>query len=478
MFREPSEEIVSRSLIVRLALVIALAVFAAACGSSGSDEETTQQTATTAAPEADSPDEPSGTDASDDPPEPEADVELFDSYEGVTADTIKLGAVITDLDELRELGLVDINQGDRHLIYETLVAHLNANGGVLGRQVELIAELYNPVFNASAEEACVKLTRDENVFAVLGGVAGPARDSIACFIDTNETIVIGGTHTPAHLEAARAPWIAMDTSGRRRYEATIGLYHQEGLLDGVIGVIDDSSEHESITVDVVVPAIEALGYEVKTQVTSNVPQGDEVALAQQISVLAERLKQDNIDTLVVVQSQIALGLALVREAGYEGRVLTADAGVQLNTIGSLDERDPAIYDGAYGAMGLSNDEVWELPETQECVSRFTDAHPDIDVLSTSDVQDGEPDWLIGLLAPCRYLDTFKLIAEAAGADLNPESFLAAAKTTGSFSLAARPFNSLGEGKLDADDGLRLGIFDSTAGPSGSIVPITDFQDIG
>ncbi len=471
-----------------IAVLLALAVIAAGCGSSDTDNAddaaggtSAAGIASTTAVEGDPGPDTAPTDGSSDPDEsvaPDPSVALFDSYEGVTADTIQLGAVVSDLEELRELGLVDLNFGDPDLIHQTLIDDLNANGGVLGRQVNLEVVAYNPVFNASAEEACVKLTQDENVFAVLGGVAGPARDSIACFVDANETIVVGGTHTPAHLALARAPWIALDTSAERRYEATIGLYDQESLLDGTIGILDDSSEHETITVDVVVPALEALGYEVVTQATSNVPQGDEVALAQQIGVLAERLKQDEVDTLVIVQSQVALGFALVREAGFEGTVLTVDSGVQLSNIGGLDERDPSTYDGAYGAMGLSNDELWELPATQDCVRRFTDANPEIEVLPIDQVQDGEPDWLTGLLAPCRYVDLFKLIAEAAGADLNPESFLAAANATGSFELAARPFNSLHEGKLDADDGLRLGVFDSTVGPTGSIIPITEFRDIG
>ena len=50
---------------------------------------------------------------------------------------------------------------------------------------------------------------------------------------------------------------------------------------------------------------------------------------------------------------------------------------------------------------------------------------------------------------------FKLIAEAAGADLTSSSFTEAAKNLGSFEVALMPFGSLGEGKSDAADSLTL-----------------------
>lgn len=463
---------------------------AASCGSDSEDTSTDSDDGSAAEAQADATDEPTEDaqpEVTEDPTEaatdeateePTAEVELFDSYEGVTADSIEVGVISPDLDELREMGLVDVNNGDVPLIWDTLIADFNANGGVLGRQLELSYTEYNPVFTESADEACIQLTEDEKVFVVLGGIAGPARDSVICIVETNPTPLIGGVHTPEHLSRAVSPWIATDMASERRHQATLALYDQEGLLEGNIAVFDDSSERETISEAVVIPALNDLGYEVTTHVTSNIPQGDEVALADSVAVFAERLEEDGIDTLLIVQSQINLGLPLMLEAGFEGTILTIDTAQALDTLGSSDERDPAIFEGVYSPFGLSGDESLEFEASQACVEAFTSANPDIEVLPPSQVPDGDPSWWGGLAAPCRYLEVLKMVGEAAGADLNPDTFLAAAEGLGSFELPGRPFNSLGTGKLDADDNLRVGIFDPSLGENGGLVAVTELQDVG
>ncbi len=110
-----------------IAVLLALAVVAASCGSDDTDNAAGPTSTDSAAGSTDT-DSPSSTDGSAStaggasttavaPDEPSVD--LFDSYEGVTADTIKLGAIVTDLEELRELGLVDLNFGDPDLIHQT-----------------------------------------------------------------------------------------------------------------------------------------------------------------------------------------------------------------------------------------------------------------------------------------------------------------------------------------------------------------------
>lgn len=476
---------------IAIALLALLALVAAACGSDsdegGSETETeaTEEAAdegaateeATETPTAEATEEAAATEEPTEEPTPE--IELFDSYEGVTADTIEVGVIIPNLDELREMGLWDANNGDVPLIYDTLINHVNASGGILGRQLEYTLTQYNPVFTEQADTACFELTQDERVFVILGGITGPARDSTLCILETYPTPLIGGTQTPEHMSRAVAPWIAADMAAERRHEATLALYDDLGLLEGKIAVFDDSSETETITRPVVVPALEELGYEMALPVlTSNVPQGDEVALAAEVAVFAERLDLEGIDTLIIVQSQINLGLALMREAGYDGTILTIDSAQALDTIGAGDEHDPAIFEGSYGPMGLKAEESILTERSQECVAIFNEANPDIEVKASSDVPDGEPDWWAGMGAPCRYVDLLVAIGEAAGADLNPDTFLAAAEGLGAFEVASRPFNSLAVGKYDADDNLRIGVFDASQGENGGLDPVTELQDIG
>lgn len=451
-------------------------LLAAACGDDTDTDSGDDATVTVPAP-ADEPSDVESGDESGTTTVPAADQELerFASYEGVTADTIRIGVVWSDLDALRELGLVDINYGDIPLVWQTLIDDINANGGVLGRELEMVFEQYNPVINATIEEACVKLTQDEKVFAVVGSLAGPAIESILCFVDINETILVAGTHRPDLLERARAPWITTGWSQDRRYAELLDLYEQEGLLEGRLAYFDTSPEHDGLTERVLLPALDALGKEIVTPLTHTGPAGDEVALAQQVEVFAERLEQDDIDTLLIVQSQIALGLPLMREAGFDGTILTIDSGSFLSGLGSFDEREPEVYEGTYGPTGFSSDDVWAMESTLECVQSFTAANPGIEVIPSSEVPQGEPQWASVIIPACRFLQVFTTVAEGAGVDLNPETFQQAAFGLGSFELPGQPFNSLSEGKLDADDGIGLGVFDATIGEFGGLRPITPYQ---
>ena len=72
---------------------------------------------------------------------------------------------------------------------------------------------------------------------------------------------------------------------------------------------------------------------------------------------------------------------------------------------------------------------------------------------------------------------FTMVAEAAGPDLTPDSFLAAAESMSEFTLPGQPYNSFGMGKYDASDSFRLSVFDADAGGAdGALVPISEVMD--
>ena len=64
------------------------------------------------------------------------------------------------------------------------------------------------------------------------------------------------------------------------------------------------------------------------------------------------------------------------------------------------------------------------------------------------------------MRPCNQLETFKLIAEAAGPDLNPDTYGAAVASLGKYSVAMQPFASLSADKSDAGDVVTLYSWDT------------------
>lgn len=443
------------------------ALVAAGCGENTAETDTNQPSTGAAV-------EGTTTTVAADPPGPE---NPSTSYRGVTDDTIRLGVVWSDLDELRDMGLVDINYGDIPLVWQTVIDDVNAAGGVFGRQIEMVFDTYNPVEATSVEEMCIRLVEDEEVFAVVGSLAGPALEGILCILESQETMVLGGVHRPELLDRAKAPWITTEWSQDRRYTALLDIYEREGLLDGKLALLDDHREHEGLTSDIVLPKLDDLGRSLSVEFTSTASGGDELALESQIGLFTERLVTENIETLLIVQSAIALGLPLVREAGFDGTILTVDSGSFLAGIGGFDERPPEIYEGAYGPTLFGSDDVWAMDSTQECEAVLERAHPEIDVIPSDQVPDGEPQWATPLLASCRFIWLFDIIGERVGEDLTPEAFEEAAYSLGSFELPGQPFNSVAPDKLDANDGMGLGVFDPTIGEFGGLRPVLPYINV-
>ena len=118
-----------------------------------------------------------------------------------------------------------------------------------------------------------------------------------------------------------------------------------------------------------------------------------------------------------------------------------------------------------------------MESTRECEATFEAANPGIDVIPSDQVPDGEPQWATPLLAACRLIGLFDIIGETAGAELTPQTFESAAYTLGTFELPGQPFNSIGPDKLDANDGMGLGVFDPAVGTEGGLRPVLPYVSV-
>ena len=186
-----------------LAVILAFALIAASCGDDGTDADAGGDTTSTAVPDDPAPDDtaPDGTAPADSTTT--APVELTASWTGVTEEVIRLGFTTTDLVRLREMGLVDIDRGDPQVALDALIADVNARGGIHGRMLEAYLEVIVPVDATAADEACVRMTEDIGVFAVLGPFVGPNSDLNPCINSRNATIIVGGQPNAEQLAGVR-----------------------------------------------------------------------------------------------------------------------------------------------------------------------------------------------------------------------------------------------------------------------------------
>ena len=120
-----------------------------------------------------------------------------ESGPGVTATTIKIGFIIVDQTNLKKLLQFESpDVGDVKGQIETLVAKVNADGGVAGRQVEPVIVVYDALTDTpdNEEKLCRTFTEDNPVFAVVlyGQVQSNSRP---CYAE-RRTLMIDQTFFP------------------------------------------------------------------------------------------------------------------------------------------------------------------------------------------------------------------------------------------------------------------------------------------
>lgn len=357
----------------------------------------------------DKPDEPT---AADDPRAP-----------GVTDDAIKVGITYVDLEAVRQF--VDLDQGDYEAAYQAVIDDINASGGIGGRRIEPVFAPVSPLGTAPAEEACVKLTEDEDVFAVIGFFQD---DAVSCPVVDHGTAAIGGVMTKVRHDAADAPWFTTEAGEDADLDA-IRAFAEAGELDGKLGVFGSILNQDEVD-DSVVPLLDELGIEPTDVAILDAPMDDLAAQNQATGVIAERFRSKDIEKVLAVGSAavpIANGLA---SQEYRPQLLfTSRISIEAYT-GGLDP-DLSMLEGA--VLGSIEILTYDEPDMQACLDRLGEAGI-TDLEDPSTLDPGAPTPYISAATACRNLGLFAAIAEAAGEDLNYGTFGAAGESLGKLHL--------------------------------------------
>ena len=342
------------------------------------------------------------------PPDPRAD--------GVTDDTIRLGITYVDLESLGDV--VDIDHGDYQAAYNAVIDDINADGGINGRRIEPVFAPVVPIGTAPADEACVKLTEDEQVFAVVGFLLD---DTPLCYLSLHNTPVVGGVITEERLGQAEAPWFGVVPGVEHVTTDLIAAFADDGVFEEArVGVIALPAD-ESLMNEVTVPALEDAGVEVVDAAVIDADPDDQAAALQQVGVIAERFESEDIDTLVVVGNAALTTAQGLERLDYRPRLASTGFESLASYVVSEGGFDAEVVrdaiTGGYATSGVQYDES----DMQECASLVEDATgeplPDPDTVAP-----GEPEPYVSAFAACLQLSAFRAIAEGAGEDLNNGTF--------------------------------------------------------
>ena len=481
-----------------IAMLMALAVVAAACGGdddadSGDAPAPAPATEAPAEPEPE-PEAPEETALEEPEPEPEApeeapeeepefqpapteepepEIELTATWRGVTADTITIGVTHLDIEQLVELGFSPATWGDQELVIRALADDINERGGINGRQVEVIIDKYNPIGATEAEAACLRVTEDNEVFAILFGFLGPAEVANTCIVGTQETVLVGGTITAERLAEARAPWVNERVTREVSTGALFTLLEAEGMLEGrSIAVVADLSAAPQL--EEVAGLLREHGVEPVLEVATSSQVADLIAQNQEWAALSERIRAAGTDTILLVGNASA-GISNAALNGLEVDIWATDASGLGSNIGANVEPEDARGVTTVGAM--TNAQIYETdPRFKECLDAVTSRHPDIEIKHPDTLEEGEPLWFTSLAGHCRFFQLFELLATAAGPILTHETFAEAIANIGEFSIAGQPYASLGPDKLSSNDSFQLLEQDPDLGARGQLVPIGPMRD--
>ncbi len=339
---------------------------------------------------------------------------------GVSKDDIKLGVTYVDLDAIRDV--TDISHGDYKTTYNAVIDELNKKGGINGRKVVPVFAPINPIGTAPAQEACVKLTEDEKVFAAVGFFYF---DGPLCYVAQHDTPILGGTMNPTYLQQAKAPWMTLD-SGPEVTPRAVDALVKSGDLKGKIGIVGVATEEKNLLDAAVLPALKRNGIK-NTVAIIDAPLNDTVAATQQAGTIAEKFKSEGLKTVLLVGATPSAFSNALKNTDYRpklvGTPFSTFQGAALNKA-----TDPALWKGSATADIAAD---FNDPSLQQCYGTVEKATGKTIVERP---EPGTPDYQASARAACQYISLFSQLAGAAGKDLTVAGFGKAAAKLGSVTI--------------------------------------------
>jgi hypothetical protein len=331
---------------------------------------------------------------------------------GVTDDAVKIGITYVDLEAISDVVVTD--HGDYEATYRALVDDLNERGGINGRTIEPVIAPVNPIGTEAGEAACLKLTEDDEVFAVIGFVQG---ESVLCYVETHETAVIGGDMTPERLERAKAPWFSAEPSSDLQADV-VREFAEAGALEGTLGVVAMSTD-EALLRDSIEPLLDEEGIDPAEVAIIDAPQGDVAATEANAAVVAQRFESSGIDTVLVVGSGAGVWSDAVEKTDYRPTNRYAGFNETLSWINDAAGNDLSVLEGALsgGPFGPKPDQ-WELPKMQDCLGVLESAGLDEPKPRAGQVPRGEPQPFVSAATACANVSLLEALLSEAGKDLN------------------------------------------------------------
>lgn len=362
---------------------------------------------------------------------------------GVTPESIEVGILIPELN-LEGVELEDA-VGNPQEQWDVSIRLLNEAGGINGRIVEPIYRGFDILDADSMRAACVYLTEDVKVFAVMnaGGYYG---DPILCITEQHQTPFIGqaGEIEDFYIRS-QGLYFSTTPVKERVLRNMVARMHENGeLASKTIGLLDREGL-DKIPVDrALIPLLERLGYRIAHRATIS----NDFSVAQsQMPIAVQNMRSAGVDLVLPVTGldhATLFASAADSQRYYPAYFLSdfASGTTDIYTVGM-----PDSFDGAMGYTALRTGEARaglpEAPHDQRCRERFEQGSgQQLDRTSTE---------YYSMVTACGILDTFAAAATRTGVTLTRPALSQALQGLGEFPVPYSGAGSFGPGKFDAPD---------------------------
>ena len=356
---------------------------------------------------------------------------------GVTDDTIRIGLPSIDQAALVEAGLAT-DLGDVNAIAPAMVDDWNADGGINGRQVELVTRTFgqDPAnILPEMQSVCLELTEDEEVFATVA--FSWFGDAVTCMAGDHDTPLVVQSSMPSTVLATGHDNIFLaNFDWEEALASSVRVVDEAGELEGfdkigVFGLLEPGLR-EAVD-DGLAPALEDAGTELAEDGTIPfVVPIDSAAVAAVVS----RFKSEGVDAVFATGNFYSNGAFMTEAEAQDYHPTYVMSDLSEGTDDLILRFAPASQlANAIGASWKGKPpEPAPTDEDQDCIADYA---PEAEGTATKE---------IGASQACELMNLLRQGLEGAGDDLTRESFIDAMGGIGELTTSGG-----GAGSFTADD---------------------------
>jgi ABC-type branched-subunit amino acid transport system substrate-binding protein len=240
----------------------------------------------------------------------DADVARTASDTGVTADTIRIGVAVSDLDGLRAGGIslpAALTTTNLSMRVTSYFDEWNAAGGINGRMVEPVVVTWDPTKPATQDQMCAQATVDNELFAVINAT-GLNNKTVDCLLAAGMLVYFGDFAAQASHDSRLLLTIAPPVEIGAEAGTTAAIEAGDLPRGATIGVLAGNGPDQKAGAAAAKAVLEGAGYAVQ-EVEINTLQGDTGAINQESAVAAGTFRASGV-------SHVLMLLNFTNQAGF------------------------------------------------------------------------------------------------------------------------------------------------------------------